>query len=56
MIAQTASQYSQFGDLAQKLTEENPRRINFKRFSRTYHPEITYYDFRIEALLEQIQE
>ncbi len=52
MFAHTSSGFSKIGNLSKKLTGENIERIDFKRFSRTYTPNLKKYDFKFEALFE----
>ncbi|MCP4720913.1 MAG: hypothetical protein GY860_15780, partial [Desulfobacteraceae bacterium] len=48
----TSTSFTELGDLRQKLSKENIRKIDFKRFSRTYYPGLKKYNFEFEALFK----
>ncbi len=48
----TSSTFAELGDLRQKLSKENMKKINFKRFSRAYNPSLEKYNFEFKALFE----
>lgn len=37
-----------------KLNQNNWKKINFRKFSKTYNPKITKYDFRMQNILKQL--
>ncbi|MBF0287572.1 MAG: ABC transporter substrate-binding protein [SAR324 cluster bacterium] len=40
-----SSTFAELGDLRQKLSAENIRKINFKQFSKAYNPDLKKYNF-----------
>jgi ABC-type sugar transport system substrate-binding protein len=47
----TKADVVKLGDLRQKIGKEHIEQIDFKRFSRAYHPELEAYLFEFKALL-----
>jgi len=48
----TSASFTELGDLRQKLSMENIRKIDFKRFSRAHNPGLKKYNFEFEALFK----
>jgi len=48
----TSVSFTELGDLRQKLSQENIMKINFKRFSRAYNPDLKKYNFEFKALFK----
>lgn len=48
----TSSEFAELGDLRQKLNKDNISKINFKRFSRAYNPDLKRYNFEFKALFK----
>ncbi|WDP91520.1 MAG: ABC transporter substrate-binding protein [Desulfobacter sp.] len=52
MGSYTSSELTALGDLREKLSQDNIDRIDFKRFSRAYHPDLEKYHFEFNALFK----
>ncbi|MCG8684595.1 MAG: hypothetical protein MI892_06950, partial [Desulfobacterales bacterium] len=52
MGSHSRASFADIGDLRQKLSVENMKQIDFRRFSRAYNPGMKKYNFEFNALFE----
>lgn len=53
MFPLTYSEYKDFGSVIKKLNKENIRKLDFRKFSKTYNRGIEKYNFSVKKLLNE---